>query len=147
MTDTNPDVQHTETDDEDESPAEQPSTTAETDERAKNGISDTQSTNGGTVDDSGTPSYGTSSNDEGSLLGLADGNGEHSELVRYLLWGSLGVCSLLALFALLQFYASVGDAIDIWIAPEYQPLASAAFNLAVLFAALAGVSVIARELR
>ncbi|MFP8958935.1 hypothetical protein ACLI4Y_19745 [Natrialbaceae archaeon A-CW3] len=143
MTDTNPDVQHTETDDEDESPAEQPSTTAETDERAKNGITDTQSTNGGTVDDSSTPPYGTSRNDEG----IADGNGEHSELVRYLLWGSLGVCSLLALFALLQFYASVGDAIDIWIAPEYQPLASAAFNLAVLFAALAGVSVIARELR
>lgn len=142
MTDTNPDVQHTESDDEDGSPPEQPSPTA-----VQNGMADNQSTNGGTANDSSGPSFGTTSSDEGSRVGFVDRNEQQSDLVRYLLWGALGVCSVLALFALLQFYGSVGDAIDIWIAPDYQPLASAAFNLAVLFAALAGVSGIARELR
>lgn len=65
---------------------------------------------------------------------------------RYLAWGALGVCSVLALFALVQFYGSMTDAIDLWIEPRHQPLMRAAFNLAVLLASLVGVSLVVREL-
>lgn len=65
---------------------------------------------------------------------------------RYLAWGALVVCSLLAVYALVQFYGSVGDAIGLWVDPRYQPLIRAAFNLAVLLASLIGVSLVLREL-
>lgn len=65
---------------------------------------------------------------------------------RYLTWGALGVCSLLAVFALIQFYGSVADTIDLWVDPKYQPLMRAAFNLAVLLGSLIGVSLLVREL-
>ncbi|WP_226480444.1 hypothetical protein [Natrinema amylolyticum] len=65
---------------------------------------------------------------------------------RSLAWGGLAVCSLLAVFALIQFYGSVADAIDLWVDPKYQPLIRAAFNLAVLLTSLIGVSLLVREL-
>ncbi|SER12370.1 hypothetical protein [Natrinema salaciae] len=65
---------------------------------------------------------------------------------RYLAWGALGVCSLLAVFALIQFYGSVTNAIDLWVDAKYQPLIRAAFNLAVLLTSLIGVSLLVREL-
>ncbi|WP_265108529.1 hypothetical protein [Halosolutus halophilus] len=71
---------------------------------------------------------------------------QSSTVRRYLAWGALGVCSVLALFALVQFYGSVADAIDLWIEPRHQPLMRAAFNLVVLLASLTGVSLIVREL-
>lgn len=71
---------------------------------------------------------------------------QSSPVRRYLAWGALGVCSVLALFALVQFYGSVTDAIDIWIEPRHQPLMRAAFNLVVLLASLVGVSLVVREL-
>ncbi|PGF16532.1 hypothetical protein CP556_10650 [Natrinema sp. CBA1119] len=67
-------------------------------------------------------------------------------MARYIAWGALGICSLLAVFALIQFYGSVTDAIDLWVDPKYQPLIRAAFNLAVLLTSLIGVSLLAREL-
>lgn len=69
-----------------------------------------------------------------------------STVRRYLAWGSLFVLSLFAVFAMIQFYASATDAIDLWIEPKYQPIMRAAFNLAVLLAAGAGVSLSLREL-
>lgn len=71
---------------------------------------------------------------------------QSSTVRRYLAWGALGVCSVLALFALVQFYGSVADAIDLWVEPRHQPLMRAAFNLVVLLASLAGVSLVVREL-
>lgn len=66
---------------------------------------------------------------------------------RYLAWGALGVCSLLAVFALVQFYGSVTETIDLWVDPKYQPMIHAAFNLAVLLTSLIGVSRLVRELQ
>lgn len=70
-----------------------------------------------------------------------------SETVRrYLAWGALAVCSLLAIYALTQFYGSVTDTIELWVDPKYQPPIRAAFNLAVLLSSLIGVSLVVREL-
>ena len=76
-----------------------------------------------------------------------DGLDPRSETVRrYLTWGALALCSVVAVFAVIQFYASVADAIELWVDPKYQPLMGAAFNLAVLLASLIGVSLLVREL-
>ncbi|WP_436345130.1 hypothetical protein [Natronorubrum sp. FCH18a] len=71
---------------------------------------------------------------------------DSERIKRYLAWGALGVCSLLAVFALVQFYGSATDAIDLWVDPKYQPLMRAAFNLAVLLTSLIGVSLLVGEL-
>jgi len=47
---------------------------------------------------------------------------------------------LLALIAGWSFYSQTGTAIRTWLDPAYQPIVLAAFNLAVLFVALAGVA-------
>ena len=86
---------------------------------------------------------------DGTDTGSDSGTGldPRSETVRrYLAWGALGVCSLLAVFALVQFYGSVIDVIELWVEPKYQPLMSAAFNLAVLLTSLLGVSLLVRDL-
>lgn len=69
-----------------------------------------------------------------------------SDLRQYLLWGALGVCALLAVYSLIQFYGSVTAAIDLWVESQYRPIVHAAFNLVVLLCALAGVSFVVREL-
>ncbi|WP_440763839.1 hypothetical protein [Natronorubrum sp. DTA7] len=71
---------------------------------------------------------------------------DSERIKRYLAWGALCVCSLLAVFALIQFYGSATDAIDLWVDPKYQPLMRAAFNLVVLLASLIGVSLLVSEL-
>ncbi|AGB30655.1 hypothetical protein C488_10468 [Natrinema pellirubrum DSM 15624] len=65
---------------------------------------------------------------------------------RYLVWGGLAVCSVVAVVALVRFYGSVTDAIDLWVDPKYRPLVHAAFNLTLLLTSLIGVSVLVREL-
>ncbi|MFW5917746.1 MAG: hypothetical protein ACOCRD_04990 [Halorubrum sp.] len=52
----------------------------------------------------------------------------------------LAALVLLALIAGWGFYSQTGTAIRTWLDPAYQPLALAAFNLAVLLVALAGVA-------
>ena len=52
----------------------------------------------------------------------------------------LAALVLLALIAGWSFYSQTGRAIRTWLDPAYQPIALAAFNLAVLFVALAGVT-------
>lgn len=69
-----------------------------------------------------------------------------AEIWRYLGWAALGLCSVLALFALVQFYGSTTDVIDLWVEPRYQPLMHAAFNLLVLLGSLIGISLLVREL-
>ena len=69
-----------------------------------------------------------------------------SSVRRTLAWAALVVCSLLALYALIQFYASSSAAIELWVEPRYEPLVQAAFNLVVLLCALVGVSLVVREL-
>lgn len=53
---------------------------------------------------------------------------------------ALAALVLLALIAGWSFYGHAGDAIRTWLDPAYQPIALAAFNLAVLLVALAGVA-------
>ena len=71
---------------------------------------------------------------------------EGPDVRRLVAWAGLGVLSLLVLVAFAGFYSSVGTIIDLWIEPRHQPIMRAAFNLAVLLVALAGVSVAVREL-
>jgi len=52
----------------------------------------------------------------------------------------LAALILLALVAGWSFYSQAGRAIRTWLDPAYQPIALAAFNLAVLLVALAGVA-------
>lgn len=52
---------------------------------------------------------------------------------------ALGLLALLALLAGWSFYTYTGTAIELWVDDAYQPFALAAFNLAVLLAALAGI--------
>ncbi len=61
-----------------------------------------------------------------------------SRPLRALEWVALGVLSLLAIYALIQFYGSVSEAISLWIAAEYEPLFQAGFNLVVLLVAVVG---------
>lgn len=65
---------------------------------------------------------------------------------RLLAWGALAICSLLVVVAVIQFYGSVTDAIDLWIASRHQPIAHAAFNLVVILLSLIGISALLREL-
>lgn len=64
-----------------------------------------------------------------------------------LLRGVLVVLALVAVVALFQFYTSALAVIDEWIAREYRALFRAVFNLAVLLAAGAGISVVLGKLR
>lgn len=52
----------------------------------------------------------------------------------------LAALVLLALIAGWGFYSQAGRAIRTWLDPAYQPIALAAFNLAILLVALAGVA-------
>lgn len=73
--------------------------------------------------------------------GLPDGSA-----ATYLYWGLLVALGLLALLALFRFYTSASRAIAVWIAPSFEPVLLAAFNLAVLLAACVGISLVVREL-
>ncbi len=73
---------------------------------------------------------------------LAERSGK---LPTYLVWGAVVVLFALAVVATAGLYSSVGRVIDIWIAPDYQPLFRAAFNLAVVLACAAGLSVLLRR--
>ncbi|TMT87499.1 hypothetical protein E2L06_13275 [Haloterrigena sp. H1] len=70
-----------------------------------------------------------------------------NEIHRYLAWGALAVCSLVAVLALFQFYGSVTSTIELWVDPKFQPPIRAAFNLAVLLTSLIGISLLVRELK
>ena len=67
------------------------------------------------------------------------------KLPTYLVWGAVAVLFVLAVVATAGLYSSVGRVIDIWIAPDFQPLFRAAFNLAVVLACAAGLSVLLRR--
>lgn len=69
-----------------------------------------------------------------------------TDVTTYVLWGALALCVLVAVYALLQFYASAMAAIGVWVDSRYRPLFEAAFNLAVLLAAATGVSLVVRRL-
>jgi len=69
------------------------------------------------------------------------------DLRRTANYALLAGLSLLALIATLQLYFNVSSAINQWISDEYRSLFQAAFNLAVLLLASAGIAWQVRRLR
>lgn len=65
---------------------------------------------------------------------------------RYARLAAFGVLSILALIAIIRFYTASAQAISIWIAPDFEPLFQAGFNLVILIFAVAGVSVLGQRL-
>jgi hypothetical protein len=63
-----------------------------------------------------------------------------SDLRQKLNYALLAGLSLLALIAALQFYLNASSVINQWVTHEYRSLFQAAFNLAVLLVAAAGIS-------
>jgi hypothetical protein len=64
----------------------------------------------------------------------------------YLQWAGLVLCSLLVVVAGLRVYWGVGAFISLWVAPRFEPLVTAGFNLAVLLVAAYGVALLSRRL-
>lgn len=75
-----------------------------------------------------------------------DATGRSREPTTYVQWGGLIALLLLALIALVRFYASATEAISIWITQEYVPIFQAGFNLVVLLLAAIGISLLVRQL-
>jgi hypothetical protein len=66
--------------------------------------------------------------------------------VGYLKWAGVAVLAVTALVALFGFYTGVSRAISVWVTREYRPLVNAAFNLALLLAALGGIGLLLRRI-
>lgn len=66
---------------------------------------------------------------------------------RYLLWIAVGLLALLAVVATFRVYTSASAAISRFVAYEYRALFQAAFNLAVLLLAVAGITTLLRRLQ
>lgn len=82
----------------------------------------------------------TAAGEESTPDGNATDDREGGRLRGYLDRALLVAFLLLAVVAALQFYFQAGAAIEVWITDPYEPLAKAAFNLAVLLLAAAGLS-------
>ncbi len=68
------------------------------------------------------------------------------DLFEQLQWGALLLLVVAAVWATAQFYLSATRAIEVWVGTGYQPVAMAAFNLALLLGAVAGIARLARRL-
>ncbi|MFC7071270.1 hypothetical protein [Halobaculum lipolyticum] len=62
------------------------------------------------------------------------------DLARYVNYVALAALVVLALVAGVQFYTAVSRTIGRWVADDYRSIVYAAFNLAVLLIAAAGIS-------
>ena len=79
----------------------------------------------------------------GSTGGFFGGN----DLYERLQWVALVVLVLVAVATLFSFYTNVTRFISIWATRKYEPAIQAAFALAVLASALAGIVALSRNLR
>ena len=66
---------------------------------------------------------------------------------RYLMWTAVALLALLAIVATFRVYTSASAAIGRFVAYEYRALFQAAFNLAVLLLAVAGITSLLRRLQ
>lgn len=66
---------------------------------------------------------------------------------RYLMWVAVALLALLAIVATFRVYTSASSAISRFVAYEYRALFQAAFNLAVLLLAVAGITTLLRRLQ
>ncbi|MFB6302627.1 MAG: hypothetical protein ABEH78_07185 [Haloferacaceae archaeon] len=76
-----------------------------------------------------------------------EGADDAPRLRRMLNYGLLAGLLLLALVSAAGVYTAVSAAISTWVTPEWRPLFRAAFNLAVLLLAGAGIAWQARRMR
>ena len=67
--------------------------------------------------------------------------------IDYVHWGLLAILLLVTLVATFRFYFAVSDAITNFVSREFRPLFQAGFNLAILLACGAGLSVLVRRIR
>jgi len=70
-----------------------------------------------------------------------------NDLYERLQWVALVVLVLVAVATLFSFYTNVTRLISIWATRKYEPAIQAAFALAVLASALAGIAALSRNLR
>lgn len=80
--------------------------------------------------------------------GSADARSGTDEMsvLEQLQWGALVLLVVAAIWTTAQFYLSATRAIEVWVGQGYQPVVVAAFNLALLLAAVAGIARLARRL-
>jgi len=104
--------------------------------RGTSGADDSQS--------SSSPSRTTGSTRRGRTTAV--GSSTDRSPIEYVYWGGLVICSILAVVALFNFYSNATQAISMWVETKYEPIIQSAFALAVLLAALVGVSLTVREL-
>ena len=86
------------------------------------------------------------SNDAGaseSSTGILD---DPRTVRRYLMWTAVALLAILAIVATFRIYTSVSTAIARFVTYEYRALFQAAFNLAVLLLAVAGIISLLRRL-
>lgn len=72
-------------------------------------------------------------------------DGEMS-VFEQLQWGALVLLIVAAIWTAAKFYLSTTRAIEVWVGAGYQPVVMAAFNLALLLGAVAGIARLARRL-
>jgi hypothetical protein len=96
-------------------------------------VDDASARDDATPADNRTPNNGPS--DDGMLGRLSAGDAR-GLLDRV----GLGALVLLALVAGWSVYDQAGEAIRLWVDPAFQPVVLAAFNLAILLVALAGIT-------
>jgi hypothetical protein len=78
--------------------------------------------------------------------GRARGRWATADLRERLQWAALVVLALVAVATLFAFYTNVSRLITIWATRRYEPAIQAAFSLAVLASALAGIAWLSRSL-
>jgi hypothetical protein len=102
-----------------------------------------------TAEDAAESASGESSTDPQDAAVTADDGGTSlpadEKMRRYLWWGAFLGLGLFAGLAALNFYWSATETIGVWVSSRYESLFRAAFNLAVLLAAGAGLAVLARR--
>lgn len=86
--------------------------------------------------DGDDPADGQESAADGGVAADVDAD----RVARYLNYLLIGGLTLFAVVAAVQFYLNASAAIGRWVAPAYRSLFQAAFNLAVLLVAVAGIS-------
>jgi hypothetical protein len=87
----------------------------------------------------------TSSGDEPGRTGGDGGRLGAEGPADYLKWAGVAVLAVTALVALFGFYTGVSRAISVWVTREFRPVVNAAFNLALLLAALGGIGLLLRR--
>ncbi|WP_436924547.1 hypothetical protein [Halosimplex amylolyticum] len=68
------------------------------------------------------------------------------DIGTYVEWAAFGILCLLALVATFRFYFAASEAIRVWFSPDFVPVFQAVFNLLVLVASVAGISVLVRRI-